>query len=123
MDDLRPTIVRLLSNMGSAKEIQQYLKRFSQLDAARFALVKVGGAILRDELDALLLEVRADRERDRLALPPADGELGQADAQRWIDEHPADLWQLDPLPDWTQPQAATRAPPASRGWRREEGPR
>ena len=27
--------------------------------------------------------------------------LGQADAQRWIDEHPADLWQLDPLPDWS----------------------
>ena len=54
MNDLRPTIVRLLSNMGSAKEIQQYLKRFSQLDAARFAVVKVGGAILRDELDALV---------------------------------------------------------------------
>ena len=53
-NDLRPTIVRLLSNMGSAKEIQQYLKRFSQLDAARFAVVKVGGAILRDELDALV---------------------------------------------------------------------
>ena len=54
MNDLRPTIVRLLSNMASAKEIQQYLKRFSQLDAARFAVVKVGGAILRDELDALV---------------------------------------------------------------------
>ena len=27
--------------------------------------------------------------------------LGQTDAQRWLDEHPADLWQLDPLPDWT----------------------
>ena len=27
-------------------------------------------------------------------------QLGQADAQRWIDEHPADLWQLDPLPAW-----------------------
>ena len=27
-------------------------------------------------------------------------QLGQADAQRWIDEHPADLWQLDPLPEW-----------------------
>jgi NTE family protein len=26
--------------------------------------------------------------------------LGQADAQRWIDEHPTDLWQLDPLPEW-----------------------
>ncbi|MFN3843092.1 MAG: acetylglutamate kinase [Rehaibacterium terrae] len=54
MTDLRPTIVRLLSNMASAKEIQQYLKRFSQLDAAKFAVVKVGGAILRDDLDALV---------------------------------------------------------------------
>ena len=50
----RQTIVRLLSSMGSAKEINQYLKRFSQLDAARFAIVKVGGAVLRDDLDALV---------------------------------------------------------------------
>ena len=27
-------------------------------------------------------------------------QLGQTDAQRWIDEHPADLWQVDPLPAW-----------------------
>ncbi|HWU77612.1 MAG TPA: acetylglutamate kinase [Rhodanobacter sp.] len=39
--------------MGSAKEIQQYLKRFSQVDAKRFAVVKVGGAVLRDELSDL----------------------------------------------------------------------
>ncbi|MDQ2701748.1 MAG: acetylglutamate kinase [Pseudomonadota bacterium] len=39
--------------MGSAKEISQYLKRFSQLDAARFAVVKVGGAVLRDDFEAL----------------------------------------------------------------------
>lgn len=50
----RQTIVRLLSSMGSAKEISQYLKRFSQLDAKRFAVVKVGGAVLRDDLDALV---------------------------------------------------------------------
>jgi acetylglutamate kinase len=49
----RQTIVRLLSTMASAKEISQYLKRFSQLDAKRFAVVKVGGAVLRDDLDAL----------------------------------------------------------------------
>jgi acetylglutamate kinase len=49
----RQTIVRLLSSMASAKEINQYLKRFSQLDAKRFAVVKVGGAVLRDDLDAL----------------------------------------------------------------------
>jgi acetylglutamate synthase len=52
--ELRNTIVRLLSNIGSAKEIQQYLKRFSQLDAKRFAVVKVGGAILADDLENLV---------------------------------------------------------------------
>lgn len=51
--DVRQTIVRLLSSMASAKEIHQYLKRFSQVDAKRFAVVKVGGAVLRDDLEAL----------------------------------------------------------------------
>ncbi|MFQ5537581.1 MAG: acetylglutamate kinase [Gemmatimonadota bacterium] len=51
---IRPTIIRLLSNMASTREIQLYLQRFSQLEADRFAVVKVGGAVLRDELDALV---------------------------------------------------------------------
>jgi hypothetical protein len=34
-------------------------------------------------------------------------QLGQTDAQRWIDEHPAHRWQLDPLPAWNQPPTAT----------------
>jgi NTE family protein len=38
--------------------------------------------------------------------------LGQVDAQRWIDQHPEDLWQLDPLPDWTQ-SASSDAPTLS----------
>ena len=54
MNDLRPTIIRLLSNMASTREIQLYLKRFSQVDAVRFAVVKVGGAVLRDEQGALV---------------------------------------------------------------------
>ncbi len=49
----RQVIVRLLSGMGSAREIQQYLKRFSQLDAERFAVVKVGVAQLLDDLPEL----------------------------------------------------------------------
>lgn len=51
---LRPTIVRLLSNMANTREIQLYLERFSEVDAVRFAVVKVGGAVIRDELDALV---------------------------------------------------------------------
>lgn len=54
MSEMRHTIVRLLSNLGSPREIQQYLKRFSQQDAARFAVVKVGGAVLRDDLEDLV---------------------------------------------------------------------
>lgn len=54
MNDMRPTIVRLLSSITNTREIQLYLKRFSQVDRARFAVVKVGGAILRDSLDALV---------------------------------------------------------------------
>lgn len=50
---VRQTIVRLLSNMESGKEIRQYLQRFARLDAKRFAVVKVGGAVLRHDLDAL----------------------------------------------------------------------
>jgi acetylglutamate kinase len=50
---IRQTIVRLLSSMASPREIDQYLKRFAQIDAKRFAVVKVGGAVLRDDLDAL----------------------------------------------------------------------
>lgn len=49
----RDTIIRLLSNMGSQKEVHQYLRRFSELDSNQFAVVKVGGAILRDEMEAL----------------------------------------------------------------------
>lgn len=49
----RETILRLLSMMGSQKEISQYVKRFSQLDALKFAVVKVGGAVIRDDLPAL----------------------------------------------------------------------
>ncbi|MDO5609619.1 MAG: acetylglutamate kinase [Pseudomonadota bacterium] len=49
----RMTILRLLSSMASTKEINQYIKRYSELEAARFAVVKVGGAVLRDDLDAL----------------------------------------------------------------------
>ncbi|MEM6415698.1 MAG: acetylglutamate kinase [Pseudomonadota bacterium] len=47
----RQTIVQLLSNMTDGKEIRSYLQRFSAVDQARFAVIKIGGAILRDSLD------------------------------------------------------------------------
>jgi len=49
--DTRQTIVQLLSNMSDAKEIRAYLQRFSEVDQSRFAVIKIGGAILRDGLE------------------------------------------------------------------------
>ena len=49
--DVRQTIVQLLSNMSDGKEIRSYLRRFSELDQSRFAVIKIGGAILRDRLE------------------------------------------------------------------------
>lgn len=53
MIETRHIIVKLLRNLGSRSEVEQYLKEFSSLDSQKFAIVKVGGGILRDDLDSL----------------------------------------------------------------------
>ena len=50
---VRQTIVQLLSHMRDGKEIREYLNRFSKVDQSRFAVVKVGGAVIRDDLEGL----------------------------------------------------------------------
>ena len=49
----RTTVVQLLSNIGSKREVQQYLSHFSSVSSQQFAVIKVGGAILTDHLDTL----------------------------------------------------------------------
>ncbi|KAI8812219.1 Aspartate/glutamate/uridylate kinase [Cladochytrium replicatum] len=49
----KETIVKLLYNIGSRKEVEQYLRHFSSVDSHQFAVIKVGGAVLTDELDTL----------------------------------------------------------------------
>ncbi len=49
----RAAIVRLLSVLRDAKEVRQYLQRFSSLEQTRFAVIKVGGAVLRDARETL----------------------------------------------------------------------
>ncbi|NNF15280.1 MAG: acetylglutamate kinase [Gammaproteobacteria bacterium] len=48
----RKIIHRLLNTIGSEQEIQQYLKRYADLEAEKFAVVKVGGAVLASQLAA-----------------------------------------------------------------------
>lgn len=49
--EIRQTIVQLLSNVSDGSEIRTYLRRFSEIDRSRFAVIKIGGAILRDRLE------------------------------------------------------------------------
>lgn len=53
MPEVRQLVQELLAQLGSNREAQQYLKEYSGTNQARFAVVKVGGGILRDHLDEL----------------------------------------------------------------------
>lgn len=46
-------MVQLLSNIGSKREVQQYLSHFSSVSSQQFAVIKVGGAILTEHLQTL----------------------------------------------------------------------
>ena len=51
--DKKDTILKLLSSMSSEKEIRKYLDRFSS-DDYRFAVIKVGGAVIQSDLENLV---------------------------------------------------------------------
>ena len=53
MTDVRQLVHELLAQLGSSREARQYLKEYSGTNQARFAVVKVGGGILRDHMDEL----------------------------------------------------------------------
>eukprot|EP01112_Ceratiomyxa_fruticulosa_P012922 TRINITY_DN3602_c0_g1_i5.p1 TRINITY_DN3602_c0_g1~~TRINITY_DN3602_c0_g1_i5.p1 ORF type:complete len:857 (-),score=203.25 TRINITY_DN3602_c0_g1_i5:196-2766(-) len=47
-------IVRLLLNIGSHKEVRQYLKHFANVDTLQFAIIKIGGGVLEESLPTLV---------------------------------------------------------------------
>ena len=50
---VKQTIIQLLSNLANPKEFNQYMTRFVDAGQSRFAVIKVGGAILDNDLDNL----------------------------------------------------------------------
>lgn len=49
----RSTVIQLLSNIGSKREVQQYLSHFTSVSSQQFAVIKVGGAIITEYLQTL----------------------------------------------------------------------
>lgn len=49
----KSTVIQLLNNIGSKREVEQYLKYFTSVSQQQFAVIKVGGAIITQQLDEL----------------------------------------------------------------------
>ncbi|POR34235.1 Protein arg-6, mitochondrial [Tolypocladium paradoxum] len=52
-DRTREIVAQTVSSIGSKREGQQYLKLFTSVSSQKFAVIKVGGAILTDYIDEL----------------------------------------------------------------------
>lgn len=51
--ETQDVIVRLLTNIGSRKEVEQYLRHYTSVDTPKFAVVKASGNVIHNSLDAL----------------------------------------------------------------------
>lgn len=54
MDDTRTLISQLLRNLGSQREVEQYLRQYAEVESTKFAVIKVGGGIVRDDRENLV---------------------------------------------------------------------
>jgi acetylglutamate kinase len=52
MDEIRSVVKQVLSQLGNSREARYYLKQYSE-DALHFAVIKVGGALIENQLDSL----------------------------------------------------------------------
>lgn len=49
----REIVVELLSQLGSSREAREYLRKFSSKESSQFAVIKVGGEVLQNDLSEL----------------------------------------------------------------------
>jgi N-acetyl-gamma-glutamyl-phosphate reductase / acetylglutamate kinase len=54
----RSAVINVLNNIGSKREVQQYLAQFTSVSSQQFAVIKVGGAIITEYLDQLCASLR-----------------------------------------------------------------
>jgi acetylglutamate kinase len=53
MKTTQEIITRLLGNIGSRKEVEQYLRHYASVEAPKFAVIKVSGSVVDGSLDGL----------------------------------------------------------------------
>jgi hypothetical protein len=110
MKTTKDVIVRLLRNLGSRKEVEQYLKQYSSVDSQKFAIVKASGDVLSKDLDALAssLTFLSRVGLHSIVLHDAGSDLGGAPARKAI--HRENLRLVEALEE-----LGTRARPVATG--------
>ena len=53
MAEIRSVVSQVLSQLGTSREARYYLKQYSHDADMQFAVIKVGGAVLEEELETL----------------------------------------------------------------------
>jgi len=53
MAEIRTVVNQVLSQLGTSREARYYLKQYSSDDGLQFAVIKVGGAVLEEQLEPL----------------------------------------------------------------------
>jgi len=53
MPEIRSVVSQVLSQLGASREARYYLKQYSQDAELQFAVIKVGGAIIEEQIDVL----------------------------------------------------------------------
>ena len=53
MAEIRTVISQVLSQLGTSREARYYLKQYSSDGELQFAVIKIGGAVLEEQLESL----------------------------------------------------------------------
>ncbi len=53
----KEVVIELLSQLGSSREAREYLNKFNSNDSSQFAVIKVGGEVLQDDLSQLISSI------------------------------------------------------------------
>ena len=56
MSDIRATVKQVLNQLANSREARYYLSQYNKEDRMQFAVVKVGGAIIEEQLDQLAVD-------------------------------------------------------------------
>ncbi|WP_251359666.1 acetylglutamate kinase [Kangiella sp. TOML190] len=90
--DIKKTIIKLLSNLGTENEVRKYLKRFSDPNVSSFAIIKIGGSIIQNDLDNIVSAISFIQE---VGLTPIIVHGAGPQLNQKLDEHGIDTQFID----------------------------